>query len=166
MKKNIYMGGQYGKGEIKPSSCRGRNVIAMTYDTAQDPKYKGICTTTSHLDGSEINRWCNLHMSVEDLLTKQKSTRCGIHNCGFCMHPCMGNDGLNTLCVISKELDEKYNTDYHKRFQEYLKYFQKNDITSALAQTDVKGDRLRKGPPSRMIPTCMCMWSKRPRTAS
>ena len=60
------------------------------------------------------------------------------------MQRCMGNDGLNTLCVISKELDEKYNTDYHKRFQEYLKYFQKNDITSALAQTDVKGDRLKR----------------------
>jgi 4-hydroxyphenylacetate 3-monooxygenase/4-hydroxybutyryl-CoA dehydratase/vinylacetyl-CoA-Delta-isomerase len=143
MKKNIYMGGEL-VGRDHPLIVPGRNVIAMTYDMAQDPKYKGICTTTSHLDGSEINRWCNLHMSVEDLLTKQKSTRCGIHNCGFCMQRCMGNDGLNTLCVISKELDEKYNTDYHQRFQEYLKYFQKNDITSALAQTDVKGDRLKR----------------------
>jgi 4-hydroxybutyryl-CoA dehydratase/vinylacetyl-CoA-Delta-isomerase len=80
LKKNIYMGGQL-VGRDHPLIVPGRNVIAMTYDMAQDPKYKGICTTTSHLDGSEINRWCNLHMSVEDLLTKQKSTRCGIHNC-------------------------------------------------------------------------------------
>jgi len=143
MKKNIYMGGDL-VGRDHPLIVPGRNVIAMTYDMAQDPKYKEVCTTVSHLDGSEINRWCNLHMSVEDLLTKQKSTRCGIHNCGFCMQRCMGNDGLNALCVVTKELDEKHKTDYHQRFQEYLKYFQKNDITSALAQTDVKGDRLKR----------------------
>jgi 4-hydroxyphenylacetate 3-monooxygenase/4-hydroxybutyryl-CoA dehydratase/vinylacetyl-CoA-Delta-isomerase len=143
MKKNIHMGGEV-VGRDHPLLVPGRNVIAMTYDIAKDPKYKGICTTTSHLDGSEINRWCNLHTSVEDLLTKQKSTRSGIHNCGFCMQRCMGNDGLNALCVVTKELDEKYGTEYHARYQEYLRYFQRNDITSALAQTDAKGDRLKR----------------------
>ncbi|MFH1975472.1 MAG: 4-hydroxyphenylacetate 3-hydroxylase N-terminal domain-containing protein [Pseudomonadota bacterium] len=143
MKKNIYMGGEL-VGRDHPLIIPGRNVIAMTYEMAQNPKYKGIVTALSHIDGNEVNRWCNLHFSVEDLLAKQKSTRCGIHNCGFCMQRCMGNDGLNALCVVTKELDEKYNTDYHERFQEYLKYFQKNDITSALAQTDVKGDRLKR----------------------
>jgi aromatic ring hydroxylase len=143
MKKNIYMGGQC-VGRDHPLIVPGRNVIAMTYDMAQDPKYKGIITTKSHLDGSEINRWCNLHMSKEDLLIKQKSTRCGIHNCGFCMQRCMGNDGLNALYVVTKELDDKYGTDYHPKFQEYVKYFQQNDISSALAQTDVKGDRTKR----------------------
>ena len=143
LKKNIYMGGET-VGRDHPLIVPGRNVIAMTYDMARDPKYKGICTAISYLDGTEINRWCNLHMSAEDLLVKQKSTRCGIHNCGFCMQRCMGNDGLNALCVITKELDEKYNTDYHKKYLEYLKYFQGNDITSALAQTDTKGDRMKR----------------------
>ncbi len=143
MKKNIHMGGEV-VGRDHPLIVPGRNVIAMTYDLAQDPKYKGICTATSHLDGSEINRWCNLHLSVEDLLTKQKSTRCGIHNCGFCMQRCMGNDGLNALCVVTRELDEKHGTEYHARYQQYLRYFQRNDITSALAQTDAKGDRLKR----------------------
>lgn len=143
MKKNIYMGGEL-VGRDHPLIVPGRNVIAMTYDMAQDEKYKGIITTKSHLDGSEINRWCNLHQSVEDLLTKQKSTRCGIHNCGFCMQRCMGNDGLNALYVVTKELDEKYGTDYHNRAKAFAAYFQKNDITSALAQTDVKGDRSKR----------------------
>ncbi|MHC1724830.1 MAG: 4-hydroxyphenylacetate 3-hydroxylase N-terminal domain-containing protein [Syntrophobacteraceae bacterium] len=143
MKRNIRMGGEL-VGRDHPLIVPGRNVIAMTYDMAQNPKYDGICTTASHLDGSKINRWCNLHLTVGDLLTKQKSTRSGIHNCGFCMQRCMGNDGLNALCVVTKELDEKYGTDYHQRFQEYLKYFQNNDITSALAQTDAKGDRMKR----------------------
>ena len=143
MKKNIYMGGEL-VGRDHPLIVPGRNVIAMTYDIAQEKKYKGIITTKSHIDGSEINRWCNLHRSVEDLLTKQKSTRSGIHNCGFCMQRCMGNDGLNALYVVTKELDEKYGTDYHSNFQDYVTYFQKNDLTSALAQTDVKGDRSKR----------------------
>lgn len=143
MKKNIYMGGEV-VGRDHPLVVPGRNVIAMTYDMAQDPKYKGIITTKSHIDGSEINRWCNLHMTKDDLMIKQKSTRCGIHNCGFCMQRCMGNDGLNALYVVTKELDEKYGTDYHSKYQEYVKYFQKNDMSSALAQTDVKGDRTKR----------------------
>lgn len=143
MRNNIYMGGEL-VGRDHPLIVPGRNVIAMTYDLAQDPKYKGIMTTKSHLDGSEINRWCNLHMTREDILTKQKSTRIGIHNCGFCMQRCMGNDGLNALFIVTKELDEKYNTEYHDRFKAYVKYFQDNDITSALAQTDFKGDRTKR----------------------
>ncbi len=143
MKKNIYMGGDL-VGRDHPLIVPGRNVIAMTYDMAQDEKYKGIITAKSHIDGSEINRWCNLHQNVEDLLIKQKSTRCGIHNCGFCMQRCMGNDGLNALYVVTKELDEKYGTDYHQKMQDFAAYFQKNDITSALAQTDVKGDRSKR----------------------
>jgi 4-hydroxyphenylacetate 3-monooxygenase/4-hydroxybutyryl-CoA dehydratase/vinylacetyl-CoA-Delta-isomerase len=143
MKKNIYMGGEQVDRD-HPLIVPGRNVIAMTYDMAQEEKYKDIITTKSHIDGSEINRWCNLHHSVEDLLAKQKSTRCGIHNCGFCMQRCMGNDGLNALYVVTKELDEKYGTDYHSKIKDFVVYFQKNDITSALAQTDVKGDRSKR----------------------
>lgn len=143
MRKNIYMGGEL-VGRDHPLIIPGRNVIAMTYDMAQNPKYEGIVTAKSHLDGTVVNRWCNLHMTREDLLTKQKSTRTGIHNCGFCMQRCMGNDGLNALCIVTKELDEKHNTEYHERFTQFLRYFQKNDITSALAQTDFKGDRTKR----------------------
>ena len=143
MRKNIHMGGEV-VGRDHPLIVPGRNVIAMTYDMAQDPKYKGIATAKSHLDGSEVNRWCNLHTSVEDLLIKQKSTRVGIHNCGFCMQRCMGNDGLNALAVVTKELDEEHGTEYHERFLNYARFFQKNDITSALAMTDVKGDRTKR----------------------
>jgi len=143
MKKNVYMGGEV-VGRDNPLLLPGRNVIAMTYDMAQDPKYKGIITAKSHIDGSEINRWCNLHFTRDDLLIKQKSTRSGIHNCGFCMQRCMGNDGLNALYVVTRELDDKYGTDYHDRFKEYVKFFQENDIAAALAQTDTKGDRLKR----------------------
>lgn len=143
MRKNVHMGGEV-VGRDHPLLVPGRNVIAMTYDMAQDPKYKGIATAKSSVDGSEVNRWCNLHTSVEDLLIKQKSTRVGIHNCGFCMQRCMGNDGLNALFVVTKELDEEHGTEYHERFRKYVRFFQKNDITSALAMTDVKGDRSKR----------------------
>ena len=143
MRKNIHMGGEL-VGRDHPLIVPGRNVIAMTYDLARDEKYKGIVTAKSHLNGEEINRWCNLHLEVEDLLIKQQSTRSGIHNCGFCMQRCMGNDGLNALYVVTRELDEKYGTEYHDRMKSYVRYFQKFDITSALAQTDAKGDRVKR----------------------
>ena len=41
------------------------------------PEYEGIFTTTSHLTGEKINRFCNIHQSPEDLLAKQEMTRVG-----------------------------------------------------------------------------------------
>ena len=43
MKNNIYMGGEL-VGRDHPLIVPGRNVIAMTYDMAQEEKYKGIIT--------------------------------------------------------------------------------------------------------------------------
>jgi len=39
------------------------------------------------------------------------------------------------------EIDQKYGTEYHKNFVEYLKYVQENDIVVDGAMTDPKGDR-------------------------
>ena len=50
-------------------------------------------------------------------------------------------DAFNAIYSTTFEIDEKYGTEYHKRFTEYLKWVQDNDLTVDGAMTDPKGDR-------------------------
>jgi aromatic ring hydroxylase len=56
----------------------------------------------------------------------------------------MGQDAIAALSVATKEMDDKLGTGYHKRFMTYLKDYQEKDLAGACAQTDMKGDRLKR----------------------
>lgn len=146
MKSNIYIDGeQIGRDDhrIRP----GINVLGITFDLALDPKYNGLATATSTVTGQKINRWAHLPQNPYDLMQKQKLIRIGARRAGGCIQRCMGHDGLNALAICTKEMDEKFGTDYHQRFLNYLKLYHENDWDACCAQTDSKGDRLKR--PSR-----------------
>lgn len=143
MRPNVHIGGRLLKRD-DPLLAGGINVIGKTYDLAADPRYKDIMTATSQLTGKEINRFNHVHQSVEDLLAKQKMTRLSCQHTGGCIQRCMGVDALNALSVVTKEIDDAKGTGYHQRFLAYLKDFQEQDLTGNCAQTDVKGDRMRR----------------------
>jgi len=143
MRPNVYMDGEL-VGRDDPRLSGGINVVSLTYDLAQEPEYEGIMTATSHLTGEKINRYTNIHQSVDDLLNKQKMTRLYCQKSGGCIQRCMGIDAMNALSVITYETDQKHGTEYNKRFLKYLEYFQKNDLCANCAQTDVKGDRSKR----------------------
>jgi 4-hydroxyphenylacetate 3-monooxygenase/4-hydroxybutyryl-CoA dehydratase/vinylacetyl-CoA-Delta-isomerase len=120
------------------------NTLAKTYDVANAPEFKDyedILTAKSHLTGKKINRFCHVHQSVADLLAKQRMTRLTCHQVGGCIARCMGIDAINANSVVSWEADQAYGTEYHKRFENWLRKFQENDCTGCCAQTDVKGNR-------------------------
>jgi len=143
MRPNVYIGGER-VGRDDPRLEQPENVVAVTFDAAQDPQYDGIVTATSHLTGEKINRFCHVHQSVEDLLMKQKMNRLICHKAAGCIQRCMGIDGVNALSVVTYETDQKYGTEYNKRFLKFLERFQKNDLVANCAQTDVKGDRAKR----------------------
>lgn len=57
---------------------------------------------------------------------------------------CMGIDALNALSVVTYEMDQTLGTDNYQNFEKYLKMFQKDDLCANCAQTDTKGDRLKR----------------------
>ena len=122
---------------IRPSM----NAVAMTYDLAHTPEHKAIMTATSHLTGQTINRFCHIHQSTEDLVKKTDMGRLLGAVTGSCFQRCVGMDSLNALSMTTYDIDEKYGTDYNKRFLAYLEYVQENDLTCDGAMTDPKGDR-------------------------
>lgn len=143
MKPNLYIGGQK-VGRDDPRIKPGINVVSVTYDLAKDPAWDGLLTATSSLSGEKINRFTHLPQNPFDLMQKQKMIRLLAQRVGGCTQRCMGMDAIIGLSIVTQELDEKYGTGYHKRFLDYLKWYQKNDVSSTCAQTDTKGDRLKR----------------------
>lgn len=143
MKPNIYIGGQK-VGRDDPRLMPGINVLSVTFDIARDPSWKGLATAESTLTGEEISRWSHLPQHPYDLFQKQKLIRLASRRVGGCIQRCMGHDALNALAICTKEIDLTKGTDYYERFINYLRFIHKNDIDSCCAQTDSKGDRMKR----------------------
>ncbi|MDD4859148.1 MAG: 4-hydroxyphenylacetate 3-hydroxylase N-terminal domain-containing protein [Dehalococcoidales bacterium] len=140
LKDNVYMNGKLVSRD-DPVQEGAVNVMAATFDYALDPEFKGIGTAKSHLTGETVNRFTHIHHSMEDLLNKQKMTRLFSQELGGCVARCMGIDATNALSVVTYEADQKYGTEYNKRFLNWLKRVQKEDVACVCGQTDVKGNR-------------------------
>ena len=117
------------------------NCVAATYEMAEDPKFEEIITTTSHLTGEKINRFTHIHQSTQDLVNKSRMCRRLGAYTGSCFQRCVGMDSLNALSMVTYDIDQKYGTEYNKRFLEYLRYVQDEDFVCCGAMTDPKGDR-------------------------
>ncbi len=125
---------------IKPSV----NSIAKTYELAQDPEFEDIMTEESHLIDEEVNRFTHIHQSIQDLVNKSKMNRILGRKTASCFQRCVGMDALNALSIVTYDLDEEKETNYYERFQDFLKYVQKNDLVCTGAMTDTKGDRSKR----------------------
>jgi aromatic ring hydroxylase len=141
--KNVYVNGRL-TGRDDPVLRPGIKVVQETYRAAQDPEYRDLVVTRSHLTGEEISRYTHVHQSVDDLLRKQEMTRRLCQRVGGCIQRCMATDTLNAMGVVTKEVDDAKGTDYHERFLNFLRHYQKNDLVGNAAQTDVKGDRSKR----------------------
>ncbi len=122
---------------IRPSL----NSVIMTYELAQDPMYEDLMTATSNITGNKINRFTHIHQSPDDLIKKVKMQRLLGQKTASCFQRCVGMDAFNSVYSTTFEMDEKLNTNYFKKFIEYLTYVQENDLVVDGAMTDPKGDR-------------------------
>ncbi len=139
--KVYYMGKLIENPVDHPMIRPSMNSVAKTYELAEDPQYQDIMTVYSPLVGKRINRFCHLHQSTEDLVNKVKMQRLMGQKTGACFQRCVGMDAFNAIFSTTYEIDKALGTEYHKRFTEYMKYVQENDLTVDGAMTDPKGDR-------------------------
>ena len=137
MKFELYMFGERITNHVDNPIIRPTiNCVAATYELGGP-----LMTATSHLTGKKINRFCHIHQSTEDLVNKSKMGRMlGVHT-GSCFQRCVGMDTLNTLSIVTYDIDQKHGTEYNKRFLTYLRYVQDEDLVCDGAMTDAKGDR-------------------------
>ena len=143
----VYLLGERVKNPVDHPIIRpSLNSVAMTYQAAREEACQGLMTTTSHLTGKRINRFTAIHQNAQDLVNKVKMQRLLGQRTASCFQRCVGMDAMNALYSTTFEADEKYGTSYHRRFQDFLRRVQEEDLVVDGAMTDVKGDRsLRPG---------------------
>ncbi len=119
-----------------------RDWVAMDYVLENDPHYKDLFTEQNE-EGEQVSFVLMPPKKREDLLRLREIVK-------LWARVCLGKppgakfvakDGLNALTVISKRVDKKFGTHYADNVEAYRKYLQKNDLSFAMALTDVKGDR-------------------------
>jgi len=116
--------------------------MAMDYVLSNDPRYQSLLVTKDE-DGEPVPFILSAQRSREDLLRLREVVKLMARvsygkpsGAKF-----VGKDGLNSVTVVTPRVDKKFGTSYAKNVEAYRKYLQKNDLTLALAMTDVKGDR-------------------------
>jgi 4-hydroxybutyryl-CoA dehydratase/vinylacetyl-CoA-Delta-isomerase len=122
---------------IRPSL----DCLAMTYDLAGRPEHEDLMLATSNLTGEKVNRFTHIHQSLDDLIKKIKMQRLLGQKTGSCFQRCVGMDGINAVWSVTYEIDQARGTDYHRRFRDFVRYLQENDLVADGAMTDTKGDR-------------------------
>ena len=141
----LFMGGE--RVENLSAHPVVRSVIdgtARVYELTADPQYAGILTATSHLTGETISRSLHIHQSNEDLQNRLKMARLTAQKLGTCNYRCPGIEMMPSVAATSWEIDQDRGTEYHQRFNEYLKYIQKEDLVVSGSVTDTKGDRSKR----------------------
>jgi 4-hydroxybutyryl-CoA dehydratase / vinylacetyl-CoA-Delta-isomerase len=118
--------------------------IKKMYELAQNPKFKDLLTTKSHLTGKVCNFYTSPLMSQEDAMHKTRLARAMGEVLGCCTFRCTGSEAISGLYPITYEIDKAAGTEYHKRLRTWLTRVQEEDLTVTAALTDPKGDRKLK----------------------
>ncbi|MEK7827004.1 MAG: 4-hydroxyphenylacetate 3-hydroxylase N-terminal domain-containing protein, partial [Thermodesulfobacteriota bacterium] len=142
LKPTVYMFGEKIENVLdNPRLRAGIEATGATYELAEAPEHRDLIVTHSKLIDEPINRFNNPPASIADLVARVKINRLLGRRVGTCFQRCTGQDCMAALSVTTYDVDRKYGTDYNKRFLDFLKYMQKNDLVANAGVTDVKGDR-------------------------
>jgi len=144
LKPKVYVDGRLIESiPDEPSLIPGVNNVGLTYEYAQKPEYKDLFLAKSSITGNEISVFCYLPQNAEDVFQWIKMMRLLGREAGCIMRDA-GTDGLKTTFVATYETDKKYGTEYHKRFKEFVKYVEEEDLTVTAVLSDVWGDRSKR----------------------
>jgi len=145
LKPRLFIGGK--KVEKLADHPITKGVIEATakvYELTLDPQYDDIMTAKSHLTGETISRSLHIHQSTQDLEKRLEMARLSSQKLGTCNYRCPGNEMLPVLAATTWEIDKDEGTEYYKRFTEYLKHSQREDLVVSGSVTDTKGDRSKR----------------------
>ena len=131
MKPRIFVQGKKVESVVDHPLLRPAvNTFCLTYEMAQDPEYRELMTTTSHLTGEIINRFNHLYLRPDDLVKKLEMVRTCSQK-ALCILRCMGGEALNGIAVGTFAIDKKKGTNYYERFVRFAKHFQEDDLICA-----------------------------------
>jgi aromatic ring hydroxylase len=124
---------------------------SIDYQLAEDPAHRDL-TVVSDQTG-EYSRYYQIPRTSDDLLARsaliEHATAAG--GTLVVLIKEIGTDALFGLMRVAPSLDAKYGSAYEQRVVDFYHHCRSNDLAVAVAQTDVKGDRLL-GPAAQRDP--------------
>jgi len=142
---NLYVGGERLQGlEDHPVPRSVVEATARVYEMTMEPAYEDLMTAESHLTGETISRSLHIHQNRDDIEKRLLMARLCSQKLGTCNYRCPGNEMLPALDATTWEIDQDKGTEYHERFNRFLKYLQQDDLVVSGSVTDPKGDRSKR----------------------
>lgn len=133
---------------------RGKRIINLLEDDVLSVAVKHAAKLFEYPDRGyfeeelkeNISKFYKIPRSAQDLIERHKLIYDTTMFCygWFNISQAIGSDALFALMIVSQKIDKKYGTDYYSRVKKYYEYVAKNDLTIAVAQTDVKGHRRKR----------------------
>ena len=114
---------------------------ALDFEMAENPDYHDLAVVKEGAD--EYSRYFKIPTSNDDLLKRSEliEAATALGKTLVVLVKEIGTDALFALHKVSRQVDQKYETDYFNRVQAFYKHCRDNDLALSVAQTDVKGDR-------------------------
>ena len=114
------------------------------YHSAFDEETASTMVAGPDLNGEECHVFWHMATSVEDLLQNLKAARLLAERSPLAGYASIGRDELQALLIVSQDIDAARGTSYHERVTAYARRFQREQLMTAAAVTDVKGDRSKR----------------------
>jgi 4-hydroxybutyryl-CoA dehydratase/vinylacetyl-CoA-Delta-isomerase len=121
-------------------SCWG----SWVFRAAHDPELAETMVAGPDLNGEDCHVFWHMATSPDDLLQNLWAARLLSERSPLSGYASIGRDELQSLLMATYDLDREQGTEYHPRVVEYVKRFQREQLLTAAAVTDVKGDRSRR----------------------
>ncbi len=120
----------------------GAEHTALDFRLAEDPAYGDLLVTTDPETGGPISRYFLIPRTAEDLLRRRELIET-VTRAGDSFVPLVkeiGTDAFFALMIVCAQVD-RTGTPYLERVRRAHARCRDEDLTMAVAQTDVKGDR-------------------------
>ncbi len=117
--------------------------VALDFAMAEDPAHSELMTWQDAALGERVSRYFKVPVDAGDLLNRremiERSTRLG--GGVVLLIKEIGTDALFALDLVTNEIDRSLGTEYRARVAAFIETCKRRDLSLAVAQTDVKGDR-------------------------
>lgn len=137
----VWMGGEKWPADITkhPVGLRLANYFIELWEWIYR-EFPDTSIVKSDLINEDICAWHALQRKPEDYIQRMRIQREACRRY-VCILKCAISDWINGLWAATYETDQAKGTEYHQRFQEWVKHMQKNDFTNSIGIVDARGDR-------------------------
>ena len=136
-----YRGQRVDDVTTHPTIGKAVRHAAIDYEMAESDEYRELAAYEE--DGRLHSRYYKIPRTRDDLLQRSKLIEAATAEGDtlVVLIKEIGTDALFALLAVTAEFDDPV---YHERVRSYYEYCRDNDLALAVAQTDVKGDRVKR----------------------